>query len=71
MSDLFLISGELKKQSEMLRLHRGILYQDTVRILSFLQDVLPEAVRNQCDLQITRITVIGYVRGRSLPNKDI
>ncbi len=44
----------------MLRLHRGIFHQDTIAVFRFLQDVLPEAVRDQRDLQITRITVIGH-----------
>jgi len=39
--DLFLVPGELEKQSKMLRLYRGVLYQDTVAVFRFLQDVLP------------------------------
>ena len=54
------ITIELKEQRELGHLRdRRLLDQDAVAVLLFQQDICPEPFRDQGDLQVAGITVVG------------
>lgn len=62
MADGLLIAIELKEQGEIHRLDIRVgLHQHTVVVLQLLEDLLAEPLRNQRDLQVTGVTVVGLM----------
>lgn len=60
MTDAFRIAGELKEQCKLDALADvALFYKDTVFILRLLENILPEPVGDERDLQIAGIAVVG------------
>ena len=55
MTDVALVAIELKQEGEMLQFHIGVLSKHAVAIQLLVHDVREEALRDQCDLQITLV----------------
>ena len=55
MTDVALVAIELKQEGEMLQFHIGVLSKHAVAIQLLVHDVREEALRDQCDFQITLV----------------
>ena len=73
MTNVALVAIELEQEGEMFQFHIGVLSKHAVAIQFLVHDVREEALRDQCDFQITlnlQATPLanGYVKAKTGTN---